>query len=293
MPTQGSRSPQASIAASEVEALLREGGVHVSPADGETMVLVRAGDFFMGRDTKDNFAPDGEVPGRRVTLRPFLIDRVPVTNARYRRFVDLGGYRSPRHWDEAGWSWRMKTGTEGPISFAVKGFDAPDQPAAGVSWFEADAYARWAGKALPTEAQWEKAARGTDGRLFPWGDDLPRRKLLNFNQNVGATTPVGAYPAGVSPYGVLDMAGNVNNWCRDWYWDGFYGYCRDQGIGRDPCLDDDVKDRLGLPLLQRADRGGGFATSFASWEVLAATGRLSWPPSRRHLWNGFRCAIEL
>ena len=87
--------------------------------------------------------------------------------------------------------------------------------------------------------------------------------------------------------------GRSNNWCRDWYWSGFYGYCAREDVDRDPVLDDDLRKKLGLPLSARSDRGGGFATSFGCWEVLSATGRLSWPPMRRQLWNGFRCVVEL
>lgn len=276
-----------------IEDVIANGGRHLWPADGATMVLVPGGDFFMGRATGDIFGPDDERPGRTVRLRPFLIDRDPITNERYARFVDAGGYVDPHHWTPSGWAWRARDGIERPLSFASPGFDAPDQPVAGVSWFEADAYARWSEKQLATEAQWEKAARGTDGRPFPWGDALPRSALLNFNSNVGRTTPVGAYPEGNSPYGLADMAGNVNNWCRDWYWAGFYEYCEKNSLNRDPLLDDTIRAKVTLPLSMRSDRGGGYATSFACFEVLSTTGRLAWPPGRRHLWNGFRCVVEL
>jgi formylglycine-generating enzyme required for sulfatase activity len=284
------RRPEPPVKLDEV---VQKGGRLVWPADGAEMVLVPGGDFFMGRREGDIFAPEDERPGRKVRLSPFLIDREPVTNARFARFVDAGGYVDPHTWSPAGWAWRVRAGIDKPLSFTVAGFEAPEQPAAGVSWWEADAYCRWAGKELPTEAQWEKAARGADGRLFPWGDDLPRSAYLNFNGNVGRTTPVGAYPLGVSPYGLVDMSGNVNNWCRDWYWSGFYGWCARNGVQRDPCLDDDVRSKVELPLGMRSDRGGGFATSFAAFEVLAASGRLAWPPARRNLWNGFRCVVEL
>jgi formylglycine-generating enzyme required for sulfatase activity len=276
-----------------LDEVVAAGGRHVWPADGAEMVLVPAGPFFMGRQDGDIFGPEDERPGRTIRLAAFLVDREPVTNERYGRFMQAGGYVDPHHWSPGGWAWRVRAGVERPLSYESSGFDAPSHPVAGVSWFEADAYARWAGKELPTEAQWEKAARGTDARMFPWGEGLPRSSLLNFNSNVGKTTPVGAYPDGASPYGLVDMAGNVNNWCRDWYWGEFYAWCVKNKVERDPCLDDAVKRKVSLPLDMRSDRGGGFATSFAAWEVLACSGRLAWPPDRRHLWNGFRCVVEL
>lgn len=259
------------------------------------MVLVPGGPFFMGRAPGDIFAPEDERPGRTIRLAPYLIDREPVTNARYARFIEAGGYRTPQLWSPAGWSWRALSGTDKPLSFATPGFDAPQQPVAGVSWYEADAYARWAEKLLPAEAQWEKAARGEDGRRFPWGDELPHSGLCNFAGNAGRTTPPGAYPAGDSPYGIVDMAGNVNNWCRDWYWAGFYAWCQEQGVEDDPECDDEVRANLKVAagLKTRSDRGGGFATAFAAWEVLSCSGRLKWPPETRALWNGFRCVVEL
>lgn len=277
----------------KLEDVIRQGGRYVAPADGALMVLVPGGEFFLGRSDGDIFAPEDEIPGRFVRLRPFLIDRDPVTNERFSRFVAASGYDDASHWSPAGWAWRCRTAVGGPLSFTERGFDAPDQPVAGVSWYEADAYARWAHRELPTEAQWEKAARGVDGRRFPWGDELPRSDLANFNSNVGRTTPPGRYPRGASPYGVNDMSGNVNNWCRDWYWAGFYEWCARTGVRQDPVLDDAVRKKLGIPLAMRSDRGGGFATSFACWEVLTTSGRLAWPPGRRQLWHGFRCVIEL
>ncbi len=276
-----------------VDEIARRGGRYVAPSDGAVMILVPEGEFFFGRDPSDIFAPPDEIPGGVVRLRPFLIDRDPVTNERFARFVEAGGYDEPACWSPEGWEWRGRSRALRPLSFTTKGFDAPEQPVAGVCWYEADAYARWAGKNLPTEAQWEKAARGPDGRRFPWGDALPRSALLNFNSNVGRTTPPGAYPLGASPYGLFDMSGNVNNWCRDWYWSRFHEYLRRAGIARDPGLDTPEKERLGLDLRMKSDRGGGFATSFACWEVLTTTGRLAWPPERRQIWHGFRCVIEL
>jgi formylglycine-generating enzyme required for sulfatase activity len=101
-----------------------------------------------------------------------------------------------------------------------------NHPVVYVSWFNANAYCKWVGGSLPSEAQWEKAARGSDGRLYPWGNTEPTSLLLNFNNDIGSTTEVGSYPAGASPYGLLDMAGNVRQWIADWYSGTYYSKVR-------------------------------------------------------------------
>ena len=129
-----------------------------------------------------------------MSLDEYYIARTPITNAQYRRFIEATGHGAPSYWDD-------------------KRFNQPNQPVVGVSWYDAMAYCKWAGLRLPTEREWEKAARGTDGRSWPWGNDPPNEKRCNFNKNVGATTDVGSYPDGASPYGCLDMAGNAWEWC--------------------------------------------------------------------------------
>jgi len=165
------------------------------------MVLIPAGEFTMG---SDNRLPD-EGPEHKVTLDAFYIDIYEVTNLQYKKFNDATRRRSPTHF-------RNRTFPEGKA----------DHPVTYVSWEDADAYCKWAGKRLPTDQEWEKAARGTDGRIFPWGNEFD---VKNANtplrwQQIGAfgdTTPVGSFEGGVSPYGVYDMSGNVWEWTASWY----------------------------------------------------------------------------
>jgi formylglycine-generating enzyme required for sulfatase activity len=245
----------------------------------------------MGLPDSDFLAEEHEKPQRMVGLRAFWIDVYPVTNKRFGRFLDDGGYDRKEWWTAEGWAWKCQQRITQPLLWQEAGWNAPEQPAAGVSWYEADAYTRWAGRRLPTDAEWEKAARGTDGRRYPWGDDWPSADRANFALIVGRTTPVGLYPAGASPYGCHDMAGNVNNWTADWYWPAFGAYCVEHGLPRDPCLDDTLLHRLQLAeVSEKVDRGGGFATARECQEVLSCTRKVFWPPWERQPWNGFRTA---
>lgn len=165
------------------------------------MILIPAGEFIMGTD---NRLPD-EGPQHKVTLPAYYIDLYEVTNLQYEKFNNETKRRSPAHF-------RNRTFPEGKA----------DHPVTHVSWIDADAYCAWAGKRLPTDQEWEKAARGTDGRWYPWGEEFDSQKAntpLRW-QEVGAfgdTTPVGAFEAGKSPYGVYDMSGNVWEWTASWY----------------------------------------------------------------------------
>ena len=190
-------------------------------------VLVEGGPFVMGTDLEP-WAYDNERPAHEVDLAPFRIDVVPVTNRAYLAFVDDGGYDDRRVWAEAGWAWRREAGLEHPEFWAGDGAggwtrtrfgaveDLPlDEPVQHVCWYEADAYARWAGKRLPTEAEWEKAASWEPSgrkRRYPWGDDPPGPQHANLGQQRFGPTPAGAYPAGVSPWGVHQLVGDVWEW---------------------------------------------------------------------------------
>lgn len=257
-------------------------------------VLVPAGRFVMGTST-DPWALDNERPAHPVDVPAFWIDTVPVTNAAYTRFVDDGGYRDPRWWSTAGWAhrceaelvaplfWRQDGGSWLRRRFGVEAALVPDEPVLHVSWFEADAYARWAGRRLPTEAEWEKAARWEPvtgrSRRYPWGDDDPTPRHANLGQRHLQPAPVGCYPDGASPLGVHQLVGDVWEWTasdflpypgfRAWpyreYSEVFFGdsykVLRGGAFGVD----------------QAACRG-----TFRNWDH----------PIRRQIFSGFRCARD-
>ena len=165
------------------------------------MILIPAGEFTMGTN---NRLPD-EGPEHKVTLPAFYIDKYEVTNLQYKKFNDATNRKSPSHF-------KNRTYPDGKA----------DHPVTFVSWYDAKAYCEWAGKRLPTDEEWEKAARGTDGRNFPWGDEFGDDKAntpvrWESLEQAGDTTPVGAFAGGVSPYGLYDMSGNVWEWTASWY----------------------------------------------------------------------------
>ena len=172
-----------------------------APVDDPNMVYVEGGELIFGADGDK----EDESPQQTLYVDGFNIDIHPVTCAEYKAFVDATGHRAPRNWKEG----QIPAGKE-------------DHPVVWVTWEDATAYAEWAGKRLPTEAEWEKAARGTDGRMYPWGDTFDSSKSNSREANIGKTSPVGQFPKGASVYGALDMAGNVWEWTSDWY-DGYRG----------------------------------------------------------------------
>jgi len=267
--------------------------------DGAEMVLVPAGEFWMGstreevdrviEECKKAGQPEAsckdwnerELPQRRVTLDAFYIDRYEVTNALFARFVTAQGYRTTAEREGHGWAWQQKDGkwqwmkVDGAAWRTPNGLgtSAPsNHPVVQVSWHDVEAYCKWAGKRLPTEAEWEKAARGTDGRRYPWSETWDPAKA-NGDMTVKTTTPVGSYPRGVSPYGVHDMAGNVWEWVQDWY---------------GPYPSGTVRNPSGPTSGQwRVVRGG----SWGSDPRHLRSADRSWPdPSYRDGSRGFRCA---
>ncbi len=210
------------------------GPVKVSQIDSMTMVYVPAGEFLMGSTSEDPFADEDEKPQRRVYLDAFWIDQTEVTNSQYAAFLNERGNQY-----EGGDTWLDADDPAVRLKY-LEGFWQPedgyeDHPVIEVNWFGARAYCEWIGRRLPTEAEWEKAARGTDGRTYPWGEGKPGVVQLTCEQANFAgcefdTRPVGENPAFASPYGVLDMSGNIAEWVADWYDANYY----ETAVSRNP-----------------------------------------------------------
>ncbi|MEE9275238.1 MAG: SUMF1/EgtB/PvdO family nonheme iron enzyme [bacterium] len=238
------------------------------------MILIPAGPFIMGRGN----GPDEEKPAHRVFLPAFYIDQNLVTVKAYARFIQAKGPTGPK-----GEEYLDVFDPDARIHLKDKLW-RPDEgsemyPAAELSWHGAVAYCRWVGKRLPSEAEWEKAARGTDGRLYPWGSGPPAPDLAFIGGHRGETVPVGRYPKGASPYGALDMAGQVWEWTRSLY----RPYPYDPKDGRESLTAEDG----------RVVRGGN--TSSAP-EEMTATAREPVYPGRLdtgHAYYGFRCAADV
>lgn len=186
----------------------------------EGMVLVPSGEFIMGTDSEQ--ANPDQRPAHTVYLDAFYIDKHEVTNAQYEEFILAGGYQNKKFWTKDGWDFIQKHQIQSPLKYGQNSVSTePEHPVIGVSWYEASAYAMWAGKRLPTEAEWEKAVRGTDRRIYPWGNEMDFSKLSYFPHST-KLLKVGSFPAGASLYGVMDMAGSVWEWTADWYNETYY-----------------------------------------------------------------------
>jgi formylglycine-generating enzyme required for sulfatase activity len=219
------------------------------------MVVVPAGEFLMGQDD----GPTSSRPQRRITLDRFAIDRTEVTNAAVAQLV------AGTDTELVGWD-------------AAHARKRPHDPAVGLLWREADAYCRWVGKRLPTEAEWEKAARGTDGRRYPWGDAWDPARANSAESGLGAVATVGSFPSGASPYGVLDMAGNAAEWVADTFDPDYYLRAPEQnppGPGQ---------------VLDHGLRGGSWASPREHAQTFFRDSSHSVRPNPR---VGFRCARSL
>ena len=264
------------IAIEAAEALGQAGDPRfVDSALEDNWVDIPAGEFLMGAQDKEpsqpNYDPeldDDESPVHTVLLGAYRIGLYPVTVGEYAKFVESGGYDTEAHWHQGGFGeWKDPEDWETQQGHL-------NRPVVGVSWLEAAAYARWAGKALPTEAQWERAARGLQDRRFPWGNQDASPTLLNYgDSNIDCPTPVGVYPQGATPEGIQDMAGNVLEWCSDW-WDKHY---YSESPKEDPLGPD--------PGSSRVLRGG--AWDYDPWGCRSSY-RCSGAPTVRHGDFGFR-----
>ncbi|GAA3192945.1 ergothioneine biosynthesis protein EgtB [Dactylosporangium siamense] len=261
-----------------------------APVGGE--VLVPAGAFDMGTST-EAWALDNERPAHRVDVPAYYIDAAPVTNAQYAAFVDAGGYDDSRCWTTVGWQHRVSAGLTAPLhwtrdsgewhatTFGRTAPIVPDSPVVHVCFHEAKAYATWAGRRLPTEAEWEKAARHDPAtgrsRRYPWGDDDPTSLHANLGQRHLTPAPVGAYPLGASPLGVHQLIGDVWEWVDS----DFLAY---PGFSAFPYREySEVFFGGDYKML----RGGSFGTdraacrgTFRNWDH----------PIRRQIFSGFRTA---
>jgi gamma-glutamyl hercynylcysteine S-oxide synthase len=268
-----------------------------APADAATLpaeVLVPAGPFTMGTSAEP-WALDNERPAHQVDVAPFWIDTTPVTNAAYLAFIEAGGYGLESVWDPAGWEYRRRVGLSAPLFWRREGgqwlrrrFGRMEpvplaEPVQHVCWYEADAYARWAGRRLPTEAEWEKAARHDPAtgwtRRFPWGDTEPAAEHANLGQRHLQPAPAGSYPAGASAYGVRQLLGDVWEWTAT----DFTGY---PGFAAWPYRE---YSEVFFGAEYKVLRGGSWATdpvacraTFRNWDY----------PVRRQIFAGFRTARD-
>jgi formylglycine-generating enzyme required for sulfatase activity len=178
-------------------------------------VYVAQGTYTIGSDRPD------ESPAAGVTIGGFWIGRYPVTNEQFAWFVEGGGYSDEAAWTPEGIIWARQAGVTEPAFWLDERFNGPGQPVTGVSFYEAEAFARWFGGRLPTETEWEAAGRGADARTYPWGEAAPTLRVANFAPGFvprrRAPSPVRKLRENVSPFGCRQMAGNVFEWCSDFY----------------------------------------------------------------------------
>ncbi|MYG08294.1 formylglycine-generating enzyme family protein [Candidatus Poribacteria bacterium] len=236
----------------------------------EGMVYVPAGEFIMGSDPDVDPMTDAldELPQHKVFLDAYFIDKHEVSNADYTKFVEATGHRNSIFWDNPK-------------------FNHPDQPVVGVTWGDAAAYAEWVGKRLPTEAEWEKAARGTDGRIWPWGNEFDPTKC-NFDDEqkfdghldgFAMAAPVDSFEQGKSPYGALNMVGNVAEWVSDWFDAEYYAVSPAENPKGPPVSGMGIKSWRGASWFAGSEQ---MRCAFREYDDIVASGQIL----------GFRCAKD-
>ncbi|MEO0373897.1 MAG: SUMF1/EgtB/PvdO family nonheme iron enzyme [Cyanobacteria bacterium P01_A01_bin.17] len=250
-----------------------------APVSLAETIRIEGGLFRCGND--DIEALDNEKPEHLVSLETYWIDPTPVTCGDYAQFIDAGGYTERRWWADAGWAWLQDNPVTHPRYWNLAGME--NHPVCGVSWFEADAYARFVGKRLPTEAEWEKAASWhpelATRQVYPWGAEAPNHQRCNFGGRQGQTTPVTQYPQGQSAYGCYDMLGNVWEWTDTWF-HPYEGYVSFPYEGYSKAYFDNQ---------HRVLKGGSWAVQAP---VLRCAFRNWYYPATREHFAGFRCAYS-
>lgn len=262
-------SPPAATAKLEPRQLMQDR--EITGRDGAPMVLIPAGEFWMG--SSEGEGKEDEYPRHQVFLDAFYMDKFEVTVSRYHQFIQSTNRSKPEYWDQ--------------VDINVNG----NLPIIGVNWHDAESYCRWAGKRLPTEAEWEKAARGKDERTWPWGNQAPASWLAKFGQTsfgltgyvlrvyVDGLESVDSYEAGKSPYGLRHMAGNAEEWVADWYEENYYR----ESLDRNPKGPSNGQYRV--------LRGGWWGTSVPFW--MRSANREHRAPADRFVGLGFRCARDI
>jgi len=291
-------APTAATMADSPTACAAIGQTWIRPTDGMVMVCVPAGEFFMGSSNDDAQSDSDEKPQHRVRLDAFWIDRTEVTVAKFRAFAQATGYQTLAETEGWGTTWVASSSAlgnvdganwrhpEGPGSTTVDG-----QPVVQLNYTDAQAYCAWVGGRVPTEAEWEKAARGPGGEIYPWGNAWDGSRLnycdalcpvsprdSAYDDGSGGLAPVGSYPDGASPYGALDMMGNAWEWVQDWYDTDYYG----QSSYENPTGTSARENRL--------LRGGAWSTVGQKTRC-AFRGRVK--PNYRSSGSGVRCVVPI
>jgi formylglycine-generating enzyme required for sulfatase activity len=221
-PTSTARPTATRTASRSPTTALKAGATKVLQPSGITLVYVPAGEFLMGSADSDTDAQSDEKPQHTVVLDAYWIGQTQVTNAQYRRFIEAGGYGTRTYWSDAGWAWKESKGVTQPDNWNVPQWNWAEYPVVGLSWYEAEAYARWAEVRLPTEAEWEYAARGGPVSLgYKYAGSNSVDEVAWYQDNSGSVThPVAGKKA--NELGLYDMSGNVWEWVADWYDGGYY-----------------------------------------------------------------------